>query len=86
MERSVLQVMLEGALPMTGGAFAVFLLHSSTEKEYQQIDSEDEHSQGLAVEEMSSKTEDGFTGEDSEFWSVGSKRATRSAHEALYHL
>jgi hypothetical protein len=55
--------MLKGVLPVIGGAFAVFLLHSGAEKEYQQIDRENEHSQGLAVEEMSSKAEDGFAGE-----------------------
>jgi hypothetical protein len=64
METSVLQIMLEAALPMTGGAFAVFLLHTTPEKEYQQIDEGEGLGQGLAVEEISSKAEDGFVGEE----------------------
>jgi hypothetical protein len=46
--------MLEGALPVTGGAFAVFLLHSSAST------LTGGPSQGLAVEEMSLKAENGF--------------------------
>jgi hypothetical protein len=64
MERSVLQIMLEAALPVTGGAFVVFLLHSSAEREYQQIDEKEGPEQGLVVEEISSKAEDGFVGQE----------------------
>jgi hypothetical protein len=52
---SVVPMVIRAAIPLTGGAFSLFLLHSTDEHEYQQIkeDASEEHEEELAVDEIS---------------------------------
>jgi hypothetical protein len=59
---SIVQEMLKVAVPMTGGAFAVFLLHTGAEPQYRKMDGAENGADTFTVEEILSRDggEDGF--------------------------
>lgn len=63
----VARTVLQSTVPISMGAFAIFLLHTTARQQYQQMREDPNIGGSLDVEELTPEANQGFEGDEEEF-------------------